>query len=200
MWLLNHIMPSSMVYGVPRSMRMQGELDVEALRLALDTIVERHEILRTTYHLKNGVPTQVIGEHRPFELPLTDLSGLSAPERDRLVESYFLKDCERGFDFTRDLLLRGTLLKLGEREHVVILSTHHIASDGQSKSVFFRELTALYGAYRSGNGSPLPELPIQYADFAHWQREQLSDEVTEKLLGYWRKKLAGASDVAGLAH
>jgi amino acid adenylation domain-containing protein len=198
MWLLNQVLPNSYVYGVPRSMRLTGHLDIEALRRALDTIVERHEILRTTYHLVDGAPTQTIEEHRPFQLPVIDLSGLPSEERERLVETYFVKDFEKGFDFARDLLLRGNLLKLGEHEHVLILSTHHIASDGHSKQVLFRELAALYGACRAGQDSPLAELPIQYADFAYWQRQQLGDEAVAALLGYWREKLAGAPALMNL--
>src|SRR5262249_9403043 len=192
MWLLSNVLPNSYVYSVPRSLRLVGDLDVEALRRALDTIVERHEILRTTYALIDGVPTQIIGEHRPFELPVTDLTGQPEEARERLVEASIEQDLKRGFDLTRDLLLRASLLKLGEREHVLVMTTHHIASDGVSKQVFFREFTTLYGAYRAGRGNPLPELAIQYADYAYWERARLTGTAIAALLAHWKEKLAGA--------
>jgi amino acid adenylation domain-containing protein len=192
MWLLDQLNPGVSAYNVPRVFRVEGDLDVAALGRALGEVVRRHEILRTTYAAVGGEPAQVVCPHRPVPLDVTDLGGLAPDRREAEVRRLAAEMSDRGFDLSRDLLLRTALLRLAPREHVLILVSHHIASDGGSKAILFRELEALYGAFREGRPSPLPEPPLQYADFAVWQRENFRGEVYDKLLDYWKRQLAGA--------
>jgi amino acid adenylation domain-containing protein len=192
LWLLDQLNPNLSVYSVPRAMRAQGPLDVGALRRVLDTIVNRHEVLRTTFALRDDHPVQVIAEQATVDLRQIDLSGVPAATQDQEVQRLLLEEALRPFDLARDLMFRAVLLKLAPEDHVLFLGTHHIASDGWSKSVLFEELKTLYGAYTNGQPSPLPELPIQYADFAVWQRQELEGKSLEKQLAYWKQQLAGA--------
>jgi amino acid adenylation domain-containing protein len=192
LWLLDQLNPNLSVYSVPRAMRVRGPLQVEALRRVLDTIVTRHEVLRTTFALQDGQPVQVIAERAPVNLKQIDLSGVPGSVRDEEVQRLVTEEAIRPFDLARDLMFRALLLKLAPEEHVLYLGTHHIASDGWSKSVLFEEMKALYQAYTQDLPWPLSELPIQYADFAVWQRKQFGEAALEKQLAYWKKQLAGA--------
>src|SRR4030095_15104223 len=146
--------------------------------------------LRTTFRAIDGQPVQQINCAEPVNLPVADLSGLMEVEREREADRLAAEEARRPFDLRRDLMLRCKLLKLGEQDHAILLTLHHIAGDGWSLNVLKAELTALYQAFSQGRPSPLPELPIQYADFAHWQREYLRGEVVEEQLAYWRERLA----------
>lgn len=192
LWLLDQLNPNMSVYSVPRAMRIRGPLDVGILRRVLDTIVARHEVLRTTFVLVNDQPVQKIAATGTVEWRQADLRALPAEEQEREVQRLLTEEARRPFDLGRDPMFRATLLALGEQDHALYLGTHHIASDGWSKSVLFAELRALYEAFTAGRPSPLPEPPIQYADFALWQREQLREEVMAKQLAYWKQQLAGA--------
>ncbi len=192
LWFLNQLEPGSAVYNIPIGLRLQGELNVPVLKRSLDEILRRHESLRTRFEAVEGQPVQVIQPVASLEMPLVDLSGLPEPEREAEARRLCMKEAQRPFDLRHDLMQRVTLLRLGEREHVFLLTLHHIASDAWSMGLLVRELRTLYEAFVEGKPSPLPELPVQYADFAVWQRQWLQGEVLEKQLGYWRRQLEGA--------
>jgi len=192
MWFLHQMEPDSPLYNIPAAVRLTGDLDVPALQRSLQEIVRRHETLRATFVAKMGHVMQSIQGEAELSLPVEDLRDLPQAEREDAWQRLALEDARQPFDLTRDLLLRVRLLRLGEREYVVLLTMYHIASDGWSVGVLVRELAALYAAYAAGSSAPLPEPLIQYADFAHWQREWLQGDVLAQQLDYWRKQLAGA--------
>jgi non-ribosomal peptide synthetase component F len=198
LWVIDQVEAGSAFYNLPTAVRLGGSLNVAAMERAFDHLVARHETLRTTFSERDGLPVQVISSPAPFTLPVTDLSHLSAEERE--TEARRLSDAEaaQAFDLTRGPLLRVRLLRLSEDEHVLLLTVHHIVSDGWSVGVLVREMSALYAAYSSGEEPALDELPIQYADFAVWQREWLQGETLERQLSYWRKQLEGAPHVLDL--
>src|SRR3990172_5937896 len=198
LWFLDQIEPNTPLYNIPTAVRLSGALNIEALQKTLDAIVARHEVLRTTFVSVDGGPVQVIAESRSVEMSVIDLSEWPKAEQGAEVQHLLDEEAKRPFNLSQDLMLRATLLRLGEQDHVLLLVMHHIASDGWSMGVLFRELSALYGAFSSGGPSPLPELPIQYADFAHWQRQWLQGEVLESQLSYWKKQLNGSLPVLEL--
>ena len=199
LWFLAQLEPDSSAYNVPSALRLAGPLDVAALARSLGEVVRRHEVLRTAIHTVEGKPrAEAAAAGGLFRMPVVDLSGL-APER-RLAEAGGLADREalRPFDLAKPPLLRGALVVLEPADHLVLLTLHHIVSDGWSVGVLVREMGALYEAFHRGLPSPLPPLPIQYADFAAWQRRELTGEVLERHLAYWRERLAGAPPVITL--
>lgn len=191
MWLLDNLIDTS-AYYVPRVLRLKGRLNTAGLESALNRVVERHEILRTTYRAVDGTPMQFIAESAKVDLQRLDLSHLERSQGEAEAHRILVEEGRRRFDLSHDLLLRALLLRLAEQEHILLLVSHHIASDGQSKAVLFRELGAFYQAYASGKEVQLSELPIQYADFAVWQREWMQGEVLEKHLNFWKAQLADA--------
>jgi amino acid adenylation domain-containing protein len=192
LWFLDQLEPGSAAYNVPAALRLTGHLDVAALERTLNEILRRHESLRTTFAQVDGEPVQVIAPFAWRELPVTDLSELSADERDAAARRLVEAEQQRPFDLTAGPVSRGALLRLGKEEHVLLVTMHHIVSDGWSVGVFVRELTSLYAAYTRGEESPLSELPIQYADYAAWQREHLSGKRLDAQLTYWKEQLSGA--------
>ncbi|HEV2150064.1 MAG TPA: amino acid adenylation domain-containing protein [Longimicrobiaceae bacterium] len=198
LWFLDRMQPGSAFYNIPAVRRLGGALDGQALARALGEIVRRHEALRTTFAEAAGVPVQVVAPFAGFTLPVEDLSGQEGPEREAEVRRLAREDAARPFDLAAGPLFRAKLLRLGEEEHVLLLCMHHVVSDGWSMGVLFRELSALYAAYREGRESPLAELPVQYADYAVWQREQLRGEILERQLAYWKERLAGAPEMLEL--
>ncbi len=192
LWVAHRVDPGSTVYNLPSPLRLRGALDGVALRRSLHEVVRRHESLRTTFGERDGEPVQLVHPPAPAALPLVDLRALPAaarePEALRLVEAEAL----RPFDLARRPPLRSTLLRLDEEDHVLCFTLHHIVSDAWSKDVLVREVSALYDAFSRGEPSPLPELPVQYADFAVWQRARLSGEALEAQVAYWKERLAGA--------
>jgi amino acid adenylation domain-containing protein len=192
LWFLDRFEPGSPFYNIPSAVRLTGELDVAALERSLREIVRRHETLRTTFREAGGEPAQVIDPDLSLELPVVDLGGLPAAEREAEALRLAREEAQRPFDMARGPLLRATLLKLAPQEHVVLLVMHHVVSDGWSMGVFYRELAALYQGFAGGGPAPLPELPVQYADYAAWQRDWLRGEVLERQLAYWKERLAGA--------
>ncbi|MEO6194632.1 MAG: amino acid adenylation domain-containing protein, partial [Thermoanaerobaculia bacterium] len=192
LWFLDRLRPGDPTYNMPAALRARGELSPPLLEAILGEVVRRHEALRTTFQLRDGKPAQVIAPPSRWTLPRVDLAGLPAgiglAEAERLAQ----EGAVRPFDLERGPLLRAALLRLGPAEHVLLLAMHHIVSDGWSMGVFVREIAALYEAALAGLPSPLPELPIQYADFAVWQRGWLAGDELERQLGYWRDRLAGA--------
>jgi amino acid adenylation domain-containing protein len=198
LWFLEQLEPGSSAYNIPAAVRLTGSLDVAALEQSLNEIFQRHEALRTTFAMVSGEPIQVIAPVKALTLPLVDLRQLPEAQQEAQVEHLATESAQQPFDLAMGPLLRATLLKLGEAEHVLLLTMHHIVSDGWSMGVLIRELAALYEAFSSGSPSPLPQLPIQYADFAHWQRQWLQGEVLAAQLSYWQQQLAGAQTVLEL--
>ncbi|HEX5725480.1 MAG TPA: condensation domain-containing protein, partial [Longimicrobiaceae bacterium] len=198
LWFLDRLEPGSTTYNIPAAWRLGGALDEAALERALGEVVRRHEALRTVLAEADGSPVQVIAPFGGFALPVEDLSGLGETDREAAVRRRVREEARRAFDLSAGPLFRAALLRLGAEDHVLLLSMHHIVSDGWSMGVLFRELSALYAAYREGRESPLPELPVQYADYAVWQREQLEGEVLDRQLAYWKERLAGAPELLEL--
>lgn len=198
LWFLDQLQPGTAAYNIPYALRLTGSLKVSALVQSLKHIVARHESLRTTFSAIDGQPMQVIAESRPVELPLVELSQLECGDRETEMLRLAGEEARRPFDLARGPLLRATLLHLGDDEHVLLLTMHHIVGDGWSTSVLLRELTQLYGAFSKGQPSPLPELAVQYADYAQWQRDWLRGEALESQISYWRNQLGGTLPVLDL--
>ncbi|MFL5382886.1 MAG: non-ribosomal peptide synthetase, partial [Longimicrobiaceae bacterium] len=198
LWFIDRLEPGSAVYNIPVARRLAGALDEAALERALGEIVRRHETLRTVFREVDGSPVQVIAPFDGFALPVEDLSGLGEADREAAVRRRAGEEARRAFDLSAGPLFQAGLLRLGEEDHVLLLSMHHVVSDGWSMGVLFRELSALYAAYREGGESPLPEPEVQYADYAVWQREQLEGEVLDRQLAYWRERLARAPELLEL--
>src|SRR5262249_52588286 len=169
----------------------RGELNVEALRRTICSIVDRHESLRTHFIEIDGRPIQIIEPKLEIELPMEDLSLLDEAGKEKRVAAEMQREWEEPFDLRHGPVLRMKLLKLGERDHILLQTFHHIASDGWSMGVFNEELRAFYEAYREGRENPLEPLAVQYADFALWQRRWMDKEVLDRELSYWKQQLAG---------
>ncbi|HST62605.1 MAG TPA: condensation domain-containing protein, partial [Longimicrobium sp.] len=178
--------------------RLGGALDEAALERALGEIVRRHQALRTVFAEAGGSPVQVVAPFGVFALPVEDLSELGEADHEAAVRRRAGEEARRAFDLAAGPLFRASLLRLGAEDHVLLLSMHHIVSDGWSMGVLYRELSALYVAYREGRESPLPELGVQYGDYVVWQREQVEGEVLDRQLAYWRERLAGAPELLEL--
>ncbi|HSX59291.1 MAG TPA: amino acid adenylation domain-containing protein [Tahibacter sp.] len=198
LWFIDQLEGGSTQYNMHTGLQLIGALDRDALQRALDRIVSRHEVLRTTFARVDGEGVQVIHPAQPLAIVHVDLSDLSEPEQTRRVEELQRDNALAPFDLSADLLLRCTLVRLRADAHVILLATHHIASDGWSMTVLAREFGALYDAFSRGAADPLPALPVQYADFAQWQRELLQGERLQAQLDYWRGALAGLPPVHGL--
>ncbi len=198
LWLMDRAAPGSIAYNVPRTRRLRGRLDERALQRAFDALVERHEILRTTYASVDEQVVQVI--HPPNAIPFEalDVSATPASEREATVLRIVSERSTRPFDLSADPLLRATLIRLTPDQHVSLIESHHIAFDGWSRDIVFRELAELYEAFAERREPVLPALPIQYADFAIWQREQLKGAQLESLLAWWRTELGDAEHVLRL--
>jgi len=192
MWFLDQWKPDSASYSIPGAWKIHGALDVAALRASLQAIVQRHEAFRTRFRANGDEPVQVIDPTAAVELPIVDLSGMVDPEREIEMLRILQAEAERPFDLANGPLMRSLLIKFDPETHVWFRNVHHIVYDGWSSDVFFRELKALYQAFVQGTTIEFPELPLQYADFACWQREQFQNGDLQKQFQYWRKKLAGA--------
>ncbi len=192
LWLLDQSMPGLTVYNVPRALRLRGPLDEAALRRALDGLVARHEALRTVFRLEGPAPEQRVLPARPVPFARHGLGALDAPAREAAVREHFLREARSPFDLERDLLLRATLIALSPMEHVLVLVSHHIVSDGLSRDVLLADLAALYQAAATGRAPAIEPLPIQYGDFAAWQRSRLAGTRLAQLEAFWRERLAGA--------
>jgi amino acid adenylation domain-containing protein len=189
LWFLDQFEPDSPLYNVAKAFMIRGALDVTALRQALEAIIARHEALRTTFVAEDGNPVQVIGEPGAVPLSVSELSALPDAERESELHRQLTREVRRPFDLAHGVMLRGALYRLSPEEHVLLLTMHHIASDAWSMGVLLRELGALYGAFATHEPPSLPALPIQYADYAVWQRHWLQGKALEKQLAYWRQQL-----------
>jgi pristinamycin I synthase-3/4 len=178
-------------YNMPQALRLRGELDLQALNQALNAIRERHESLRTHFAQVNGEPVQIIEEAMPIDLPMEDLSGLSETMQEEQVLGAMRREWEQPFDLANGPVFHMRLIKLSKRDHVLLRNFHHIVSDGWSQGVFNREFMMLYEAFREGRVNPLEPLPIQYADYALWQREWLNEAALLRHLEYWKENLTG---------
>jgi amino acid adenylation domain-containing protein len=192
LWFMDQLQPGSPFYNIFAAVRLTGELDVAALRRAGDEIVRRHESLRTVFASRDGEPVQIVQPPRALDLPVEDLRDVPESARREEAVGRVTREANRPFDLARGPLVRCLLLRLGEHEHVMTLALHHVVGDGWSVGVFIRELVALYQSFVDGKPSPLHEPPVQYADFAAWQREWLQGEVLASQLAYWTARLAGA--------
>jgi amino acid adenylation domain-containing protein len=221
LWFIHQLDPTSPAYNIPLAVRLTGQLDVAALRETIMEVVRRHETLRTTFAVRDGQPQQLIHPPAELELSITDLTVGAAlrgrPSEEICVfaengrpwsaaptvvedpnfeaQRIAVEEARLPFDLQRGPLLRVQLLRLSEEEHVLLVTMHHIVSDGWSMGVLVKEVVALYSAFSRGESAPLEELPVQYADYAVWQREWLRGEVLERQLSYWRKQLSGAPAV-----
>jgi len=198
LWFLDQLVPGSPAYNNFNALRLSGPIDVATLMQCFDEIARRHESLRTTFFTVDGQAVQVIAPISPLSLPMIDLCRLSEEEREVEVQRLAVEEAQTPFDLARGPLMRVTLLRLREEEHALLLVMHHMIFDGWSLGVLIQEIATLYEALVDGKPSPLPELPIQYPDFAVWQKEWLPGEVLEEQLTYWRQQLDGAPTVLEL--
>ncbi len=190
LWFMDQLQQERGGYQIVGAMRLAGPLDRAALEQSLIAIVRRHEVLRTSFPAIAGQPVQVVGAAAECPLPLVDLRALPEDERESALRRYLQEEQGRGFDLAHGPLLRARLFQMTEQQHVLVLSLHHIVADGWSSGILRRELAECYAAYRGGQVPQLPELPVQYADFAQWQRDWLQGEVLQQQLAYWRRRLA----------
>ncbi|PSB55843.1 non-ribosomal peptide synthetase, partial [Chamaesiphon polymorphus] len=198
LWFLNQLEGSSATYNMPAAVRISGSLDINALQQALTEIVCRHQVLRTSFHTVDGHPVQVIHPATTLKMQAIDLQALAPIERRTKCQAEIDREAITPFDLEAAPLIRCSLLLLSATEQVLLLAMHHIISDGWSIGVFIQELAVLYPAFCAGAPSPLPELPIQYADFAVWQRKYLSGQILEAQLNYWQQQLQGAPELLQL--
>ncbi|BBD60571.1 condensation domain-containing protein [Nostoc sp. HK-01] len=191
LWFLDQLEPGNPAFNICQFMHLSGSLNVAALEESFKEVVKRHEALRTTFTIVDGQPLQAICPASIFKLKVVNLQALPLDKREAEVLCLAHQECQKSFDLTKDCLLRVTLLQVSEIEHILLLSIHHIAADAWSIGILIREITTLYENFSRGYPSPLPELLIQYADFAVWQRQYLQGETLETLLSYWQQKLGG---------
>jgi len=192
LWLVDQIEPGGAAYNLPAAVRLEGDLSPARLERIFTAIAERHEALRTTFDVRGGLPVQVIAPEPRVALPVVDLAGLPQPEREPRALGLAAEEARRPFDLRRGPLLRLTLVRLAGREHLLLITLHHIISDGWSVGVLLREVAAL------DRSSSLPPLPVQYADFSVWQRRRLTGELLEGEVRWWREQLAGLPRVLAL--
>ncbi len=189
LWFLEHLLPGTHVYNMTEAMHLSGRLNIAALEQSFREILRRHETLRTSFVVVDGQPVQMIAAELELDVPVIDLRDLPADERAAAAQQQMIGQDQQPFDLGRVPLIRMRLLRLADEEHVLVVTMHHIISDGWSMGVLIRELTTLYSAFVNGQPSPLPALPIQYADFAHWQQQMAQNGSLDTHLSYWKGKL-----------
>ena len=193
LWLVDQLSPGGSAYNVPYPVRIRGPLNVEALRRALNAVIGRHEVLRTLFVNLKGQPFPAVAKKWSVELREIDLRRVAQDQRDGELKNLLKEDASRPFDLARDLKLRASLYRLDVEDYVLLHVSHHICWDLRSKGIFYDELGPLYGAFTSGKTCELPELPIQYTDYALWQRRYLQGDLLQKLENYWKQQLSGAA-------
>src|SRR6185312_5352620 len=193
LWFLDQLEPNSFAYNLSSSYRLVGALNLAALEQCFNEVIRRHEALRTTFVSTDGRPRQVIAPSLTLKIPTIDFTSIAETERPANLQRLITTYSQTPFDLSAGPMIRATLFKLSDTEHRLLMSLHHIVTDRWSFSLLWRELMILYDVFSKGLPSPLPELPIQFPDFALWQREWLEGEALEKRLSYWRKQLAGAA-------
>ena len=192
LWFLDQLEPGNLFYNMPMAVRIEGDLDISALEYSLNEIVRRHEVLRTTYVAVDGEPQQVITPDLAINMPLIDLPDMPTLVAETEAQTLATAEARKPFDLATGPMLRALLVKLEEQDHLVALVLHHIVADAWSIGVFMGELAILYNSFVRERPSPLPELPIQFADYAYWQRNWLQGEVLDAQLVYWKEQLSGA--------
>ncbi|MEH2216142.1 MAG: amino acid adenylation domain-containing protein [Nostoc sp.] len=198
LWFLAQLEPNSPFYNIPAAVRLQGQLNLEALQQSFNEIISRHEALRTNFQTIEGQAISVLSEAMPLTLPIFDISELPLNQQETEVRQQASQEAQKPFALNSDLLLRAKLLKISKQEYILLLTMHHIVSDGWSIGIMVRELATLYQAFCNGQPSPLAALPIQYVDFAVWQKQWLQGEVLETQISYWLKHLENAPKVLEL--
>ena len=198
LWFLDQLNPDSAVYNVPLAVRLSGPIDPNTLERSVNEIVRRHDALRTTFSTVDGQPVPITRPKLNVALLTIDLASYPEHEREARAHALLSAEAARPFDLTKGPLIRTTLARLDEQDHLFLVVMHHIVSDGWSLGLFFQELSAIYDAFARGQQSPLSALPIQYADYAAWQREWLQGDLLQKQLSYWKEKLAGELPVLDL--
>jgi amino acid adenylation domain-containing protein len=195
LWFIDQLVPNNPSYNISRALRIEGEFDLDILERVINEIVRRHEMLRTRIEIKEGAPTQVVDEWAPRKLEVKDLTRLPRDQREEEASRIVRDEAEAGFDLSLGPMLRVKVLKLGEEERLLLYTMHHIVSDGWSMGILRREVAALYQAYSAGEASPLADLPVQYADFAVWQKQWLQGPVLAAEIEYWRNQLRGMQEL-----
>src|SRR2546423_13018042 len=198
LWLVHQLEPDDPSYNVPTVLRLEGPLNVYALQRALDEVVRRHEVLRTTFAILNDGTVQIIHPQLRIPIDVIDLRDVPAAERWSEAIGRVKRDAWQPFNLEKGPLLRALLLRLHDDDHLSMLMMHHIISDAWSRKVLVEEISALYDAYLNDRPSPLADLAIQYADFAEWQQQWLTGDVLENQLAYWREQLDGAPSALNL--
>ncbi|KYC42727.1 non-ribosomal peptide synthetase [Scytonema hofmannii PCC 7110] len=198
LWFVQQLSPDNDSYNMLEALRLDGALNIVALEQSLNELVRRHEVLRTTFPTLDGKPIQKIAPDTAVTLPIHDLQELSTQEQTAQIRQMAESLASASFDLAVEPLVQFTLLQLSHKEYVLLLKMHHIIYDGWSLNIFFSELSQLYAAFTQGLPNPLPELPIQYADFAFWQRQWLTGSVLERQLNYWQQQLADVPNVLEL--
>src|SRR5262249_16445860 len=199
LWFLDQLERGQSTYNVPFAIRLVGHLEVHALKESFRELIHRHEALRTTLSMNaEGEPVQFVAAQQYFQLPITDLRDLPAKERENKAQDLIVTFSRSPFDLERGPLLRANLLRLLDEEHILSVVFHHVIVDGWSWSIVLREISALYAAFLEGKPSPLPELTLQYGDFASWQQDRISGDHLIKLLDYWKQHLDGAPPILEL--
>src|ERR1051325_4622117 len=198
LWMLDQLAPGNPAYNIRVGIKLKGDLSVSSLRKALDEIVNRHESLRTNFAYIGELRQIIAPPDVSAVLSITDLSNAPVADRERLIQHLALQEAQQPFDLSQRPLFRATLLRVDEHEHVLLLTMHHIISDGWSMGVLFKELSTLYNAFAKETPSPLPEPVFQYADYVVWQRQAATAELLASDLSYWQQQLAGAPQVLAL--
>ena len=196
LWFLDQMQPGSLAYLICWNIRLCGDLRIDALEATINELVRRHKVFRTTFAVVDGDVAQVVASSLTIPMPVRDLAGEDHPEHaaERIVHL----ETQRPIDLVAGPLLRASLLRLSAREHILLLTLHHIIFDGSSRAIFIKEFSAIYAAFRDGRPSPLPDPRVQYADYAVWQRRGLQGKHDQKLLDYWKKQLADAPAILAL--
>ena len=197
-WFIHQLNPQNLAYNFQSTIRFRGSLDISALEHALSEVLRRHESYRTTFPAVNGRPVQIIQPHQPLSLPIIDFSDYPEQEQEAAVKAWCDNEFQKRFDLAQLSLVRWTLLRYSDQDHSLVHMEHHLVHDGWSFNMFLHELVDLYRAYTADQPSPLPELPVQFAEFAVWQHEWMQGSIAEEQLDYWKEKLAGLPPVLQL--
>src|ERR1700693_1463927 len=198
LWFLDQLEPGTAAYNLVRAFRISGPLNIDALTSAIAAVVRRHESLRTVFESVDGLACQVVLPEVMVKVPVLNLTDLPEGERKAAALRIASEEGKKPFDLTRGPLLRSVLLRLDRDQHILVLAMHHIITDGWSISILFRELTQCYEAFMAGSVPELPELPVQYSEYAQWQREYISGELLRKEIEHWKNTLAGAQTLLNL--
>jgi hypothetical protein len=196
LWFLYQLDPEDCAYNIPVAVGLTGKLNVEAFEQSVNAVIERHETLRTSFTTIKGEPKQIVSPKLTLQVSVIDLqTPLEREEETTVINQFAREEAQTPFSLDRAPLLRVKLLRLSEKEAVVLLTMHHIVSDGWSMGILVRELATLYEAFSQGKPSPLPELTIQYGDYTVWQRQHLQGEVLDSLLSYWKRQLGSSPPI-----